>query len=170
MSEMDEKKFNKLITKISNPYAFNILYKFYYPKIVNHTYFKFRNKDLGEDVAQEFFYKLLTLKIKERIEFPTSWIYKISDNIAIDFLEDEKKYNRAYVNTENENAEDAAFEKLLFGEYKEKLKTLDDDTRRIIIMNDYEGYSLKEIANITETNYNTVRQKYSRGVKKLRNS
>ena len=166
-SQMNENKFNKLIKRIRNARAFNVLYNFYYSRIVNHIYFKFRNKDLGEEVAQEFFAKLLRRKV-DYIRNPTSWVYTVCDNIAKDFLTAEKEYNLAY--TERETlTPDAAFEKLIYGEYKEKLDSLEEETRKIVVMYSYEGYSLKEISEITGINYSTVRQKYSRGLKKLKN-
>ena len=162
---MEEERFNKLLKKIHNPRAFNILYNFYYSKIVSHIYFKFKSKDLGEDVAQEFFVKLLQIKT-DYVTRPTAWVYVVCDNIAKDYLLADKKYNMAYTDDEPQTG-DVAFEYLLFGEYKEKMDSLDEITRDIIILKEYEGYRLKELSADMGINYNTVRQKYSRGIKKL---
>lgn len=164
---MNEKQFNKLIRKVRNPKYFNCLYEYYFPKIVSHIYFKFKRKDLGEDVAQDFFTKLLHKEIDCHISNPNAWIYTVCDNIAKDMLKSEKRYNAAYINMKIEEI-DTTFEDVLFGEYRKQLDDLDDETRKILIMRFYEGYSLKEISETMKLNYNTVRQKFSRGVKKLK--
>ena len=162
---MEEETFNKLLKDIHDPCAFDTLYKFYYPKIVRHIISKFRRKDLGEDVAQEFFIKLIRLEF-EYVRRPASWIYVSCDNIARDFLNNDKKYNMAF--TEDEKKSEEAFEHLIFGEFRDTIKSLEPDTYEIIVKHYFEGYSLKEISEITGMNYNTVRQKCSRGLKKLK--
>lgn len=164
---MDDKKFNQLIEKLKNPDAFNVLYEYFYPKTVNHIYFEFGNKHLGEDVAQEYFMKLIKMKINYCVEHPTSWILTSCENIAKDFLSAEKKYDSAYVE-DKRGKRDEVYENLIFGEYKDKINSLEEMTRKIVIMHFYEGYSLKEISEILNVNYNTVRQKCSRGLKKLK--
>lgn len=164
---MDEKEFNKLLKNLTIAKNFNKLYTFYYPKIVSHIYFKFHNKNLGEDVAQDFFLKLLDKGVDSYIERPTAWVYTVCDNLAKDALKKNQKY---VLSSENLNLSepDDTFENALFGEYKDCLKSLDTQTRDIIIKHFYEGYTLKEIAEISEINYGTVRQKCSRGLKKLK--
>ena len=165
---MNEKQFNELVREIRNPKCFNSLYEYYFPKIVAHIYFKFRRSDLGEDVAQDFFTKLIHKNIDCYIRNPNAWVYTVCDNIAKDILKSEKLYKSAFVDLEANDADDTTFEIVLFGEYKRQLNELDDETRQIIIMKFYEGFSLKEISEAMKLNYNTVRQKFSRGVKKLK--
>lgn len=167
LGNMDARKFNKLISRIETQKAFSVLYEYYFPKIVSHIYFQFKKRELGEDVAQEFFLKLLHKKPSDYIEHPNAWVYVSCDNIAKDFLSDEKRYNMAY-STAEVDKQDELFKKVLYGEYRQQIEQLDEDTRRIILMYFYEGYSLKEIAATLEINYSTVRQKCSRGLKKLK--
>ena len=161
---MDEKEFNKLSKNLHIAKNFNKLYKFYYPKIVNHIYFKFHNKSLGEDIAQDFFLKLLHNGVNSYIEHPTAWVYTVCDNLAKDVL----KKNDLPLESSALSSPDDTFENMLFGEYKNRIKELDAQSRDIILMHFYEGYRLKEIAEILQINYNTVRQKCSRGLKKLK--
>lgn len=173
---MDEKRFNKLVKYIKvNQNAFTQLYKYYFPKIVIHTVRKFRNYTLGEDAAQEFFRKLLEMDtIPQKIEKPTAWVYTVSDNITKNLLTKRKRETLVppdVAQNLSENSleqEIASFEQLVFGEYSEKLRQLNTDTREIIVKHLWEGYSLKEIAESMNLNYDAVKQKYSRGLKKLK--
>ncbi|MDE7395981.1 MAG: RNA polymerase sigma factor [Clostridiales bacterium] len=164
---MDEKEFNKLLKDLSIAKNFNKLYSFYYPKIVSHIYFQFHNKNLGEDVAQDFFLKLLHKGVDSYIERPTAWVYTVCDNLAKDTLTKNKKYALSLEDIKLSKPDDT-FETVLFGEYKDRIKTLDTETYDIIIMHYYEGYRLKEIAELLNINYSTVRQKCFRGLKKLK--
>lgn len=164
---MNGKEFNKLVKNLSIAKCFDKLYFFYYPKIVAHIYFKFHNKSLAEDIAQDFFLKLLDKGVDCPIEYPTAWVYTVCDNLAKDVIKKDKKYALSLENLKLSEPDDA-FENALFGEYRNSLKTLDTQTHDIIIKHYYEGYSLKEIAEILGLNYSTVRQKCSRGLKKLK--
>lgn len=164
---MNEKQFNRLIGRVNEKDAYVTLYRFYFPKIVNHIKFEFGSKELGKDVAQEYFYRLINKKTDRHIEFPTSWVYASCENIAKDFLADEMKFKAAY-KPEGVSGQDEQYLNLLFGEYRNAIESLDEETRKIIIMRFYEGYGLKEISEILKINYGAVRQKCSRGLKKLK--
>lgn len=164
---MEKEEFNKLIAEKNNPdgIAFVELYKFLFPKIVIHIIKKYKNRTLGEDIAHNFFHKLLKMEIKEEIEKPLCWAYTVSDNLAKDFFKSEEIHN-AYLPDESSYDPNA---KILLEEYLKLIDTnLDPQSSEIIKMCVLEGFDLKEIAEILEMNYNTVRQKYSRGMKKLR--
>lgn len=166
--DMTDKRFNNLIRESKSGKAFEELYAWFYPKIVSHIYYKFGSRHLGEEVAQEFFLRLIRRPPPDYIKKPTAWVYTVCDNIARDMLSSEKNYNAAYA--QGENSPDDAFEKLLYGEYKRQIEELDDDSRKIVTMHFYEGYSLREIADLLGKNYNTVRQKCARALKKLKKS
>lgn len=169
--KMNRSSFNRLLAKMKRKDkkgndAFTELYKFFFPKIVIHIWNYYRNKNLGEDVAQEFFTKLLTLKIEKEIEYPVAWVYKICNNIANELILNDRRYKAAYLNRITEDS-DEAYERAACLEQLKELDKLDRETKNIILMYAYEGYSLKDIAKEMRLNYNTVRQKYSRGIKKV---
>lgn len=144
------------------------LVRFFFPKIVLHISLRFGNEHLGEDVAQDFFTKLLTLAISDEIKYPLAWVYRICDNIAKDYFKANGRYNESYRDIDSD-ALATPETKLLFFEYIEQIKKFEPQTREIILMYLYDRYTLKEISDIMRLNYNTVRQKFSRGIKKLKN-
>ena len=168
---MDKNKFNFYLKNLNKKQRYlEEIYLFYFPKIVIHINRKFNKQISGEDIAQDFFIKLKNYSYKDFIESPISWIYKISENIAYDKLRKQKKalvFNEA-INNDLE----FCFEQLdfiyEFNCLKEKLKIFDIITQRIIYLVYWEGYNLKEISLMLNTNYSTIKQKHNRCLKKLK--
>lgn len=95
-----------------------------------------------------------------------TWFYRILVNESLKILKERKKISG------NE-------EKMAFLSYEEKgfeiqddlhshINRLDEDTQKIIKLRFFEELSLKEIAQITELNLNTVKAKLYRGLKLLK--
>lgn len=166
---MDEKKFNWLLKSIGiSSDAFSALYTYYFPKIVNHIRLTFGKRGLGEDVAHDFFMKFLEQAPDFYVERPTSWVLTLCDNMARTILKRENRYTELAEDMMDFGySGDTVFEQALFGEYAGMIKELDDLTRKIVIMHCYEGYSLKEIADVENLSYASVRQRCSRALKKL---
>ena len=166
---MDAVEFNRLLRKLkSKSSAFTKVYKFYFPKIVLHITSKYRNKGLGEEVAQEFFVKLLKMSVEEHIKSPNAWVYTVVDNIAKNILARENYFNKVPIEEELVPAQDE-FEDDFYGEYSEKLQRLDEETRDILVLRIWEQWSFKEIAELKGLKCGTIRQKYARGINKLKN-
>lgn len=165
---MTPREFNICLRKIkTNVKAFNRLYKFYFPKIVIHIFVIYKNKSLSEDVAQEFFMKLIDMQEFKYITYPNSWVYTIAENIAKNIIAKEKNnFAESIDNIKISINDDYAYQ--LYGDYWEKLNKLDEQTRKIIIMKIFEGYRYKEIADEMNLKVDTVRQKYCRGIKNLK--
>ncbi len=163
---MDKKKFNSLIKKISfDESAFEDIYKFYFPRIQLFIGRKYNDYRLGEDIAQEFFMKLGSLNIDKKIENPIAWVYKVCDNLAKDKL---KKEILASEIIDNLCCESLEGNYIFHNELNEYLSQLNEKTKKIIYLVYWEGYKLKEISQIMNINYVTVRQLHSRGLKKLK--
>lgn len=164
---MKPKEFNNYIGKLkTNKKVFDELYNYYFPKIVIHILVQYKDKDFSEDVAQEFFLKLFKLKDIPYIEYPNTWVYTIAENIAKNKKAKEKVMQELQDNFVAATEDTFDFE--LYGEYYDLLNKLDEQTHRIIVMKIFEGYKFKEIAEVMDLNPDTVRQKFSRGIKKLK--
>lgn len=165
---MDSKEFNKLLKKISkSDRAFEKLYNFYFSRVVRYLSIKY-NQMLAEDAVQEFFMKLNELAQRfEYIEQPTAWVYRCCENIAKNKLRQDKKY--AYIEVLDERIFEQCYEVELYGELYDAIKKLDLSSQVVIKMHYSEGYSYLEMADILNENYNTIRQKHSRALKKLKN-
>lgn len=164
---MEVNYFNYLLRVLKyNQKAFTALYNYYFPRIVVHISNVFNDEKLGEDIAQEFFIKLFKMNYSKFVVYPTAWVYKICDNLAKDVLKKEIPTSEYDDNSENRVNFDESF--VANCELTEKLTQLNDVTQRIIYLIYWEGYSLKEISELLKIKYSTVRQLYSRGLKKLK--
>lgn len=165
---MAPREFNICLQRIKKSVkAFNRLYKYYFPKIVIHIYMIYKNEDLSQDVAQDFFMKLMEMEEFKYIDFPNSWVYTVAENIAKNIIAKEKKNLQEPIDNLQISINDT-YSYQLYGDYWEKLNMLDEQTRTIIVMKIFEKYRYKEIANVMKLNVDTVRQKYCRGIKKLK--
>lgn len=164
---METKKFNKLIQNLkTDRKAFDIFYEYYFPKIVIHINSKFVGLNMGEDIAQEFFLNILNKDKISYVEFPNAWVYTIVDDMAKNKLKKDKStvdLEQKYVAS---TIEDLDLE--LYGEYKDLLLNLDSITRQIIILHVFEGYKFREIADFLNMKHDAVRQRFCRGMKKLK--
>lgn len=153
--------------------AFNQLYTYFFPKIVMHVYFIYKNYGLDEDVAQEVFIKLLKLKETNGVGLPNGWLYTTSEHLArnkvIKFQSDRRNEQNFTLNQKLlETIKNDPVESLLLEECYEMINRLDEPMRRVIIMKVYEGYSVKEISEILGISRDAVRQRFFRGKKKIR--
>lgn len=161
---MDEKTFNYCLKNIRSKESFDKLFNFYYRRIVIHINARFKMGALSEDVAQETFIKLLSMEKIKHIEYYTSWIYTISENIALRKLGKEKAEQKKMYYEQEAVKEDME----LFGGLQKDVAKLDDITQKIFYYYYVEAYKLKEIAVLLNLTYDNVRQKHSRGIKFLR--
>lgn len=164
---MNTSRFNYLIKNLSKSESlFSELYSYYYPKIRIHLYRKFRNKQLSEDIAQDFFIKIFDMEIEEPIETPTAWVFRVCDNLAKNQLIKQK--NECPLSDVTVAAAVDDYERFLYGGYIDLLNRLDAETRELIIKHVFEGYSWRELAREMNVSYAAIRKRYSRGLKILR--
>ncbi len=167
---MEANKFNRLLRNIKDERSFGALYDFYYKRIVYHLKNRF-GKEAAEDAAQKFFIKLLTDdKTYMYIERPTTWVYRCCENLAIDTaeqnnktlsLDDSIECPQTTVEMEYFGVSDGAFDKAIKG--------LDETSRKLIYLHYWEGYSLRETAEILGLGHAAVRKRHGRIKAKLRN-
>ena len=169
--EMTKEKFNRLLVeckdRVVGGAAMVELYGFFFHKIVAHVAYKFGNRDIGEDIAQNFFMKILRTDIVCEIENPFAWVCKICDNLTKDYFKQDRRAKRIFTPEAFLNKDDL-LDKVIHGEYHELIKQLDPTTQQIIELHIFEGLNLKEIAAELKLNHGTVRKRFSRGMKELR--
>lgn len=163
---MDPVKFNNLLKKLNTDKdALDEIYDEYYPLIVLHLRRRFGKLISAEDTAHDLFVKLLKIHQKDYIEHPISWFYKLADNNAIDEI---RKRNEVLPLNELQGAPFNADSMFTRVEVMEYFSHLDKKMQQILYMHFWEGYSLKEIAQILDMNYTTVRVKVFRAYQKFR--
>lgn len=163
---MDASEFNSCLKAIeTSREAFEKIYVFYYKRIILHLKFTF-GVTFAEDVAQEFFMKLIYLAtLQPKVDYPTMWVYKCCENIAVRLLERQKE---VLLDGELEIVDTGQLDRAeLFGDLSTAIGQLSDRAQKIIYMHHWEGYGLIEISKLLKINYNTVKQTHTRALRKL---
>lgn len=165
---MEAQKFNRLIRKIQHDRkALEIIYNEYLLPLKGRIKFRYNNIVDCEDVAHEVFLKLTTTAVKKYIAYPASWLYRIADNCAIDFLR-KNPATAQYIENLNGQFEFDIERSLAKDEIKRAMVYLDKTTQQILYMQYWEKYELKEIAMELKISYSNVRAMAARGRKKLK--
>lgn len=126
------------------------------------------DKDLADDLAQDTFVKayLTCDSFRNEASF-TSWILKIAYNT---FLSSQRSSHSNVSISEAENISgqektDSGFE---YQDLYYALEQLNKKERTTLLLFYMQGYSIKEIADITDTTPDAVKQQLSRGRKNLK--
>lgn len=164
---MSDKEFNNFLVKIKyDKEAFITIYNYYFPRIVMHIRRKYP-KVSAEDIAQDFFLNLLHIENYKYINNPTSWIYTSCDNLV------KKTISKIeLVDIENLQIKD---DKCILNQVimTEQMRVVfdilgDDTSKSIFYLYYWEGYNLREITDFLKLKKSTIKQKHTRGIKKLR--
>ena len=123
----------------------------------------------AEDIAQEAFIKawLASERYEERYKFRT-WLYKIAYRTLLDHAKRsriERLPDLAELSVHSDYTADASFR------YEALYRAIDQLPNRVraaTLLYHIEGYSIKEIATITNSNPVAVRQQLHRGLTRLR--
>jgi RNA polymerase sigma-70 factor (ECF subfamily) len=115
-----------------------------------------RDEDMAKDVVQESFERMWS-KVKN-IEYSKSksYLFTTAYHTMIDFIRKEKHMAKV------EHFEDEAFTRgQVYSDLKEvldkALAKLPEIQRSVLLLRDYEGYSYKEIGDITDLNESQVK-------------
>lgn len=168
---MEEKKFNKLLNKAkTDEKAFSELYSCYYKRIV-HEITSYVGADLAYDVAQIFFLNIIQReKPFKYIHYPTAWVYTCCRNIAKKIMLNNEKY----ISDDNIDAEilvasdNFTIDSGWIDAVYPFISDFDEEIQKMLYLSYVKGYSLKEIAIITNMKYATVRKRHSRVLKHLK--
>lgn len=170
---------NFLVTaaKSGDVIAMNQLVKQWQKRIYNFAYKYFNDYDLAMEVTQKTFISmnknLKSLKEEDRFK---SWIYRIAANYCHEEVRKQQKrwvfpFMKVQSNQENsqienspsavreENPEKVYANEELKSLLKKALATLPDEQRIIVIMKEYEGLKIREIAEIIDISENTVKSR-----------
>ena len=139
--------------------AIEEIYCEYFPKIVLHLTRRFGKLISPEDIAQEVFVVLMSMESFTPVEFPTTWIYRIADNKAIDKIKLKHKEIRL---TENFAVPFNLDNLIIKEDIKNVLSKLDQESQLIIYLHIWERYTHKEIAKLLHLSHANVRTKISR--------
>lgn len=143
-------------------------------KLVYHILYKYiKNADIIADLSQEIFLKVFKNIDKYNNEFDfSSWLCRISTNVAIDFLRKEKNKIECVFDERIYLYEDKNVEyNFVIEEIDEKIRVLlSNEEYEILVYKIYLDYKFKEIAKIKNTTVHVITGKYYRAISKLKDN
>ncbi len=126
------------------------------------------NTDVAKDIFQESFIRFhKTLIEKRSLSNTLGFLLKIVRNLCLNEIRrtsskvEFEEYKNVIFDNRTENDE-------LLDLIKRSIELLPDEYREMFILREYDGMSYNEIAEITQTNINTVKVKLFRAKKMLR--
>lgn len=148
---------------------FDKIYNENYRLIFNVVQKIVSNGDDASDLVQEVFINLYqNLEKGTTIEYPRSWLYKVTVNKCIDFTKKQQKYEKIesaiYLKDEDNSLEINEKQAIV----RFALSKLKKDESVLAILYS-EGLSYKEIAEITGIRFTSVGQTIARTLAKLGN-
>jgi RNA polymerase sigma-70 factor (ECF subfamily) len=161
--------------------AFKKLLDKYLKSIYGFIYYLTKDSVQVEDLAQETFVKVWKnlSKFNQEKSFKT-WLFAIAKNTALDFLKKKKTTNFSFFEDEAGNgglenvAEDAIWpdeilvRKDAAREMERALELIPEKYRVILTLHYQEDFTLREISEILERPYNTIKAYHGRGLVKLK--
>jgi RNA polymerase sigma-70 factor (ECF subfamily) len=127
-----------------------------------------KDEDKAKDVVQDTFEKLWVKAESVTFSKVKSYIFTTAYHTMIDYIRKEKKQTVLDDNASNKHAHERQYSDLS-EILQEALELLPDIQKSVILLRDYEGYSYKEIADITELNESQVKVYIFRARKFLKN-
>lgn len=117
-----------------------------------------QDEEKAKDIIQDSFEKMW-VKVKGiSFEKSRSYLFTTAYHTMIDYIRKERKIEKI---NETEKIGDFLYEENSYSDLKEildeGLKKLPDMQRSVILLRDYEGYSYKEIGNVTDLNESQVK-------------
>jgi len=183
---MPQTSFLIAAAKNGDPVALNQLVKLWYKRIYNFGYKYFSDHDQAMEVTQKTFISMnKNLKsLKDEASFK-SWIYRIASNYCHEevrrqkrkwvfpFMKVQSRDDQDFIqNTESTNRESNPDKEFAQMELKELLKKalteLPEEQRMVVIMKEYEGLKIREVAAIMDISENTVKSRLYYGLGSLK--
>jgi RNA polymerase sigma-70 factor (ECF subfamily) len=163
--------------KNGDPVALNQLVKLWYKRIYNFSYKYFSDYDQAMEVTQKTFISMNKNlnKLKDNSSFK-SWLYRIAANYCHEevrrqkrkwvfpFMKVNSKDDQDFIQntpaTWRESDPDKEYGQTeLKGLLKKALTILPEEQRMVVIMKEYEGLKIREIAEVMSISENTVKSR-----------
>ncbi|MFO7892065.1 MAG: sigma-70 family RNA polymerase sigma factor [bacterium] len=166
--KMSEQQLAEAI-KSSDSAAFKLLYHKYYEPLYRYIFYRLHSKELTKDLLQDVFTRLwLNRKKFDSSKSLKAYIYSITSNLVIDYYRKRSsriKYRNESFRIKVFTADDSPEEKISIQNAVSKLK---DKVKDVFILNRYEGFTYKEIADIQDISVKTVEKRMSKALQSLR--
>jgi len=172
----DEKRLIRRIRKNADKSAANALVEKYYDEILSFAYRQTSDKQTAMDLTQDIFISVLRTISgydKRKAGFRT-WLYRVATNKIIDYHRSSSKIQNKILDLDDVDIPDETDftrrmeDNELASRIQAHVGTFDADTQRIFRLKIYGGYTFAEISQMTELAEATVKTKYYRMLKTIR--
>ncbi len=143
------------------------------PRLLNFIRARVRNEADVEDILQDVFYQLLaSYSVTEPIEKLSSWLFTVARNRIIDWYRRRKTAELPAPPQDHEaegplnleeilfdpsrSADDTYMTSVVWEELSAALEELPENQREVFVMNELEGRTFREIADLTGEPINTL--------------
>ena len=149
----------------------DVLIERHYDGIYRFCFCKTGSREAAYDCTQETFLHLLRYleAYREQRKFK-AWLYRIASNVCTDYFRKAVRAPEGGEALESLQEEEKRLEQIEQRELVRKaLACLSESQRETIILYFFDGFKLREIAEITDTKMSTVKSRFRQGMEKLRN-
>jgi RNA polymerase sigma-70 factor, ECF subfamily len=151
---------------------FDDLYASYDRRVFAYCLYVVNDRDLASDVFQEVFVKvyqaLHTLRDSEK---EANWLFRIARNECLNAMKSRQRSDRRHIRLDHAPEPAAESETVIHHDAHEHLRRAIDqlphDYREALLLAEFEGFSLKEIAEITGASLSNVKVRIHRAKQKL---
>lgn len=162
-----------------NADAFTELVKRYERLVYSTAYFSVKNSDDAWDISQEVFMRVYNSisSFRGESKFAT-WLYRLCKNVTYDYMRKHYTHREITMSELSGDDDDRQFEipdESSFSDPEKSavrreeieavrtaVKKLDENSRAVIVLREFEGYSYTEIANILGIEEGTVKSRLNR--------
>lgn len=147
---------------------FEITYRSNYQRLFRVAAKMLRDSDAARDVVHDVFMAYyFVLDDKKVIKDAKNWLIRCTINKGVDFLRKNKRNISDETVEKSENTSQTIDNQLDIISISNLISKLDSKDQSLVVLYS-EGYSYKEIAEITDMNFNSVGKTLSRILEKLR--
>ena len=148
----------------------DVLIERYYDGIFHFCCCKTGSREAAYDCTQETFLHLLRYleAYTEQRKFK-AWLYRIASNVCTDYFRKAARAPAGEEMLEFLQEEDRRFGQIEQREVVRKaLASLPEKQKETIVLYFFDGFKLREIAEITDTKMSTVKSRFRQGMEKLK--
>ncbi len=151
--------------------VFNELYMQYERRVYAYCLFVIGDKDQAKDVFQEIFVKVFkSLHTVQELDKASHWLFRITRNECINAMKFNQRSDRRTVRIENDTPAFAQESTIYMDEIKHlhwAIDQLSDDHKEALLLAEFEGFSMKEIADMTGASIANVKVRIHRAKQRL---
>jgi RNA polymerase sigma-70 factor (ECF subfamily) len=143
--------------------------------IYRHCFFRVFSKQLAEELMQEAFMKTWEyLQDGHEVENLRAFLYKVANNLIIDYARKKKEQSLERVMEEHPGFEPSDSDEkdmeraLLLKEVREAIERLPEEQRQLLIMRYIDDLDPKDIAHVLDITPNHVSVKLNRAMQQLK--